>query len=436
MLEKVFSLPLRHQVIDEVFVKHATTAVIRNMIGYKGSSSENDAYNLLLSRCAAGDYNARLTILSLIKKIVEKDCGLAVPPVSDELARIIYVNNYGLGVIDDLVYDKTISEIWVNGAKHVWIEKNGIKTRLERSFKDDEDILRVIRLLLHFDKKDITTQSPMRESRLLDGSRLTVIIPPAARFPYINIRKFESFDLSTDALLKEQSLSCEMADWIELIIKGRGNILIIGETSSGKTSLLKWLISLMDSGLRLGVIETNFELKIEDKYPDRNVFSYEERPEIGITMGDLFKKCLRSSPDVIICGEARGSEADELIRAMRRGHPGSIGTIHTNSPETSIDDLVEMINEDGKRRDPILLRHRVASAIDIVIQMHRFEDTGKRKIIRITEVLTNTKDTEHSFSDIFAYNADVGFFKTGCVSEALKDKLRFFNPSGLYDNHF
>jgi pilus assembly protein CpaF len=421
------------QKLNQRLIDEATKVVLKDMTEVKGSADEIETHNMILARCAMGDKSAQLNVKAMIKKIIEKDHNIAQPPLSDQLVKEIYANNYGLGAIDDLFNDPSINEIWVNGWEHIWIEKGGIKYRLNnKRFKSDEDIIRIIRLLLQFDKKDITIQEPMRESRMLDGSRITVLIPPIAKRPYINIRKFEAFELSTDNLLKAGTLTPEMVAWMEKAVRGRSNTLIIGETGSGKTSFLKWMVGLMDPKLRLGTIETNFELKIDEKYPDRNIFSYEEHPEIGITMGELFKKCLRSSPDIIICGEARGSEADELIRAMRRGHPGSVGTIHTNGPETAIDDVAEMINEDGKRRDPALLRYRIASSLDLIIQIRRFEDTGIRRVTRITEVISDPNTLEYRLNDIFRYDVDPKnpskgqFNKVGRLSEDMKKKLVYF----------
>ncbi len=421
------------QKLDQSLIDRATEIVIKEMTDFKGTANEIELHNTTLASCAMGYKTAQLHVKAMIKKIIENDYNLAQPPISDQLVEEIYANNYGLGVIDDLYNDKSINEIWVNGWDHIWVEKGGIKYRIkDKKFKNDEDVIRVIRLLLQFDNEEITAKEPMKECRMLDGSRVTVLIPPVSKRPNINIRKFEAFDVTTENLLKVGTVTQEMVDWLSKAVRGRSNILIIGETSSGKTSFLKWLIGLMDPNLRIGTIESNFELKLDEKYPDRNIFSYEEHPELGIYMSDLFKKCLRSSPDVIICGEARGEEADELIRAMRRGHPGSIGTIHTNSPETTIDDVAEMINEDGKRRDPIQLRYRVASALDLIIQIRRFDDTGVRRITRITEVLSNPRDYSYSLQDIFRFevnpdNPSTGTFKkVGNLSESLKKKLNYY----------
>jgi len=421
------------QSLDHTLIEKATRVVVKEMTEIKGTPDEIEAYNRVLARCAAGDRVAQTSIKAMIKKIIEKDHILAQPPLSEVLAKRIYEDNYGLGAIDDLYHDQTINEIWVNGQNHIWIERGGIKMRiLDKKFKSDEDVIRIIRLLLQSDKKDITVQEPIRESRMLDGSRITVLIPPVAKRPYINIRKFDAFELSTQGLLNAQTLTPQMVEWLTLAVRGRSNILLIGETSSGKTSLLKWLLGLTDDNLRIGTIESNFEMKIDEKYPERNVFSYEEHPEIGVTLSVLFKKCLRSSPDIIIVGEARGEEADELVRAMRRGHPGSMSTIHTNSPETAINDLAEMINEDGKRRDPMQLHYRIASAIDVIIQIRRFDDTGIRRITRISEVVTNPLTLSYELNNIFEYAVDEdspslgNFQKIGVTTEEYRKKLNYF----------
>lgn len=421
------------QKASQPLIDEAAKIVLREMTEIRGSADEIELHNKILARCAMGDKAAQLNVKAMIKKIIEKDHNIAQPPVSDQLVKEIYANNYGLGAIDDLFNDKSINEIWVNGWDQVWIEKGGMKYRLaDKRFKSDEDIIRIIRLLLQFDKKDITIQDPMKESRMLDGSRITVLIPPVAKRPYINIRKFEAFDVTTENLVSAGTLNDEMVRWMDRAVKGRANVLIIGETGSGKTSFLKWMAGLMPENLRLGTLETNFELKLDEKYPERNIFSYEEHPEIGVSMGDLFKKCLRSSPDIIICGEARGEEADELIRAMRRGHPGSVGTIHTNAAETAIDDLSEMINEDGRRRDPLQLRYRIASSLDLIIQIRRFDETGTRRITRITEVVSDPKTLDYELADIFRYDvnpnkpSEGAFHKCGTITEDLKTKLVYF----------
>lgn len=437
-IEKPLSLDLMRlkqeaaSVLDDELVRRATEIVRQKMRDFDGTPEEIESHNRLLAECARGDKQAQEQVKALIRKIIEVDYRFAQPPLSDVLVKRIYEDSYGLGPIDELFNDPLVNEIQVNGAEHIWVERAGKKYRVDRHFKDDGDVVRTIRLLLGFDGKDITAMQPKQEARLFNGSRLTVTIPPMSKRPYINIRKFDAFDLTTENLVSANTLSLEMVSWLEKAVKGRSNVLIIGETGSGKTSLLKWLVGFMNPNLRLGTIETTFELKLDEKYPERNIFSYEEHPELNITMSDLFITCLRSTPDIIICGEARGKEADELIRAMRRGHPGSIGTLHTNSPETCIDDIAAMINEDGRSRDPIQLRHHVASAVNLIIQMRQFEDTGTRRVTRITEVIPSYSEYTWKLQDIWRYIVDPNkpsqgqFVKVGNISDELKEKLNFY----------
>lgn len=417
-----------YAIAEKYVKKHLTDA--------KGTETEIAKHNEVLQRCVLGDKNAQVQIKFLIRQILEQSNITINTDDIEYLVDEIYRNNYGLGAIDDLIADDSINEIWVNGYDQIWIEKGGIKTRLNRRFKSDEEVVRVMRQMLQFDKKDINPLNPTIESKLIDGSRITFAIPPVALRPTINIRKFRAFELTEHNLLLHETITKEMLEFMKIIIKGRANLLIIGETGSGKTSFLKFLCDYISPKLRLGTIESNFELKLSEKYPDRNIFEYEAHEELGRTLGFLFKLCLRSSPDIIILGEARGAEeAEQLINAMRRGHPGSIGTIHTNSAETAIDDIVEMILEDGKKREPSLLKHRVANAIEFIIQAHRFEDTGERKITRITEVVSIEDENsygKYELNDIFVYDVkNRQFRQTGKVKNPrLLKKMQFF---GLTD---
>lgn len=410
----------------------AVNEVLNRMTHIEGTPDEIVAHNEMLNRCVMGDKNAQRNVKALIEKILEKDLHVVQHGAeSKAFVDYIYRNHYGLGPIDELVNDPTINEVWVNSYDHIWIERGGVKTRVKSEFQSDSDIMRIIRLLLNFNKMDISVQEPIREARMLDGSRITILIPPVAKHPCINIRKFDAFEVTTENLVKANTISQEMVPWLQHVVAGRSNIMIIGETGSGKTSLLKWLISFMNPKYRLGTIETNFELKIDEKYPDRNIFSYECHEEIGVDMNSIFKECLRSSPDIIICGEARGSEADELIKAMRRGHEGSIGTIHTNSAETTITDLHEMINEDGQPRDTKINCFRIASALNLIVQIRRFDD-GTRRVVRVTEVIANPNDYSYELNDIFRFvqdeeNANKGEFKkVGKLHEETIQKIITF----------
>ncbi|MGB9812396.1 MAG: CpaF family protein [Thermovenabulum sp.] len=420
--------------LEDRLYEQIETEVIEMLTNYIGTNKEVEMHHETMIEASLGSEDAEKIIKNKIKDIISKKHRTLPIDRIEKYTKKIYEENYGYGPIHDLIKNPEINEIWVNGASHIYIEKMGKKYRVNKCFKSDEDVIRVIRLLLAQDKIDINAQQPMHEAKLKDGTRITALIPPVAKKPYINIRKFKAFSPTTDNLIKAGTLTEEMVEWLSKIVKGRANILIIGEAGAGKTSLLKWLINFVNPELRIGTLETDFELNLEEIYPERNIFSYEEHIELNITLNDLFRKCLRSSPDIIIVGEARGVEADEMIRAMRRGHPGSMSTIHTNSPETAIDDIAEMINEDGKRRDPVQLRFRVASAIDVIIQIHRMHD-GVRRVTRITEVISDFKTQEYRFNDIFLYKIDpekpyIGQFeKVGNISDKLRNKLNFYGLS-------
>lgn len=417
-------------VIDKTTYDEAEKIVRDKIVNQRGVVAENEQFNEILAKAILGDDNSIRQLKEFIRQYLTDEKKFIKEQI-EVMTHEIYTNNFGLSAIDDLVKDDSVNEIWVNGANHVWIEKGGLKTRLDRHFRNDEEVVRVMRQMLQFDRKEINSTKPVAESKLLDGSRLTFAIPPASSYPVMNIRKFKGFEVTEENVLYSRTIDRPMLDWFKLIIKGRANILVIGETGSGKTSFLKFLCDYIDPKLRVGTVESNLELKLTDKYPDRNIFEYESHEEIGVDLGMLFRLCLRSSPDIIILGEARGSEESEaLINSMRRGHPGSIGTIHTNSADTAIDDLMEMIMEDGKKREPPLLKHRIANAIEFIVQAHRYED-GKRRIVRVTEVIPILDEDvfgKYKLNDIYKHKQFGDTFdKVGKVSgKVLREKFSFF----------
>lgn len=399
---------------------------------------ELDAHNELLNNCAKGIVFAQQQVQALITKILTEE-QLVDAPYIPMATNKIFKDYYGLGAIEDLFKDPTIGEVWVNGYDQVWIDHGGVKKKIPTKFKDNKDVERVINLLILFDKKHISPTNPRVECRLSDGSRLTCMIPPCAAKPYINIRKFSSFAISTENYLKSGTFTPEMADCLQKLTKGRANMVISGETNSGKTTLLKYIVQFINPAFRIGVIESHFELKIDDTYPDRNIVCFEVHEEnpVRVTMKDLFISMLRFSPDIIIVGEARSSEAEEMIKAMRRGHQGSIGTIHSSSPEMAVADIMDMINEDGKPRSADMLLKKVTNAVDIVIQIRRFAD-GKRRITNISEIhakeetdLNFSYEILHLWEWIVDYSLpEQGYFsRTDRASTKLKSKLHYYGLS-------
>lgn len=412
-----------------------TNRVVDILTNPKGTKEEKEKHNEILARCARGDVMAQRQVKSLIAKVLTEE-RLVDAGILMAVTEQIYKDNYGFGVIEDLYNDSSISEIWVNGYDSIWIDKGGVKIRVNNKFKNDEDVKRVINLMIRFDKKNISPTNPRVECRMADGSRLTCMIPPTANRPYINIRKFASFKISTENYIKSGTFNREMAEYLQKLVKGRANMIVSGETNSGKTTLLKYLIDFINPKYRLGVIESHFELKLDETYPDRNIVCFEvhEEDPVNVSMKDLFVSMLRFSPDIIIVGEARSTEAEEMIKAMRRGHQGSIGTIHSASPELAIADIMDMINEDGKARNAEMLLKKVTNAIDIIIQLRRFED-GTRRITKISEIwATPESDLQFRYEirDLWEWivdytHKDNGYFKkVNNISDQLKAKLYYY----------
>lgn len=401
----------------------------------KGTNEEKNQHNDLLARCAKGNKMAQKQVKSLIIKVLTEE-KLCESTIIHGLSEKIYKENYGLGEIQELFDDPKISEIWVNGCDHIWVDRNGLKERLSLKFKSDYDVERVIRLMLRYDKKNISPTSPIVESRMEGGSRLTVIIPPVAKRPYINIRKFDSFKISKENYLKNKTFDERMAFLIEKLVNGRANIIISGETNSGKTTLLKYLVQFINPKFKIGTIESNFELKIDETYPERNVVCFEAHEEdpINVSMNNLFITMLRCSPDIIVIGEARSIEAEEMIKAFRRGHQGSLGNIHSSSPDMAVADIMDMISEDGKNRDAHMLLKKITNAVDIFIQLRRFED-GSRRISKISEVWAtpeNDLNFRYEIRDLFVWVVDYthenkGYFeKTNNISKEFCEKLHYY----------
>lgn len=439
-LQKYSIIDLDYSLLDKEKLEECTRIVKAEMTNYEGSEIERKIHNKMLSDCASGDITAKIGVKEKIKKIIEQDHKLAESAESELIVKKIFEDNYGLGCIDDLITDSTVNEIFVNGYDSIWVEISGEMIKTNRQFKNDEDVIRVMSIMLKSDNKNINYNNPHVEAKLKNGNRLTFSIPPIAKRPLINIRKFDAFEVTTENLIEAKTVNKEMVEFLSKIIKGRANILIIGDTGTGKTSFLKWLVDFMNPNLRIGTIETDFELNLDEKYgSSRNIFSYETHPELGINMGDIFRMCLRRTPDIIIVGEARGSEDGlELLKSMRRGHPGSIGSFHTNSQYTAIDDFATMINEDGTSRNDKELKYMIATGVNFIIRLKKFKDDKRRVVTNITEIKPDEETRTYELINIFDFevdkvfseNASKGrFVKANKISEQMKTRLNNYGLS-------
>jgi pilus assembly protein CpaF len=310
--------------------------------------------------------------------------------------------DYFLGPIEKFVHDPAISEIMINGRKEVYIEQGGRLKLSGVEFPDDDFLLAAARNIAQYTGKRITSEVNRFDSRLPDGSRVHVVLPPCSHNGIsISIRKFPKRKIDLQRLVDLGSLTPEAREFLEVAVMLAQNVVASGGTSSGKTSLLNALAGAIPPHERILVLEDSSELQI----PQEHVLYFEARTADrhgrgGATIRDLFHSSLRMRPDRIIIGEIRGGEALDLIQAMTSGHSGSMSTLHANNPKDSLNRLETMAMMSGIEMPLFALRSQVASAIDLVVQTSRMHD-GSRRITHITEILPLNDRGEYQMQDIF-----------------------------------
>ena len=310
----------------------------------------------------------------------------------------------GFGPITPLLEDESITEIMVNSPEEIYVEIDGKIVRDETvSFINDKHIVRTIQRIVQPLGRTIDAANPMVDARLRDGSRLNAIIPPLSlKGPVLTIRKFNKNLESIDDLLRNGTLTVNMARFLEASVEAKLNILISGGTGSGKTTLLNVLSSFLGNDERIITIEDAAELKLNQKHVislETRVTNYEGEGEV--TIRDLVRNSLRMRPDRIIVGEVRGKEAFDMMQAMNTGHEGSITTLHANTPVDAMNRLETMILMNEMEIPVSAVRGYIENAIDIVIQIDRLSD-GKRKITSISEVV-GIKNGDIEIKEIFSF---------------------------------
>ena len=294
----------------------------------------------------------------------------------------------GLGPLEPLLADEGITDIMVNGASRVYIERSGKLELTNVRFRDDAHVMNVATRIVSTIGRRVDESTPLCDARLLDGSRVNIIIPPLAiDGPSISIRKFSKKKITLDVMSRQSNLSVAMANVLKIAGRCRLNILISGGTGSGKTTLLNAISQLIDQGERIVTIEDAAELQLQQPH----VVRLETRPANlegngEIAMRDLVKNALRMRPDRIILGEVRGAEAVDMLQAMNTGHEGSLGTIHANRPREALTRLENMIGMASINLPSKAVRTQIASALDMIIQVSRMRD-GVRRITQIMEVI-------------------------------------------------
>ena len=326
-----------------------------------------------------------------------------------------------------MIPDATVSEIMVNSASRIFVERKGLLMETRARFFDDRHLMTIIRRIVEPLGRHVDESSPKVDARLPDGSRVNAVIPPLALDgPSMTIRKFPEKKLTTDDLIAYGSMTAPMAEFLHEAVRARQNILVSGGTGSGKTTLLNILSQFIPATERLVTIEDSAELKLTH----RNLVRLEARPaniegrgKIGIQ--DLVINALRMRPDRIIVGECRGAEALDMLQAMNTGHDGSLTTVHANNPRDSLARLETMVMMAGYDLPSRAIRDQIASAINLVVQQTRLVD-GSRKVVMISEITGREGDVV-LMQDIFAFH-QTGFSKAGKVEghfRATGNKPRF-----------
>lgn len=345
----------------------------------------------------------RNTIRELFEQILAEENIILSRPERHRLFEQIAADILGFGPLQPLLEDDSITEIMVNGAKNIYIERKGKLLRVPLTFESDEHVSRIIDRIVAPLGRRIDESSPYVDARLPDGSRVNAVIPPLSLVgPVLTIRKFAKNPLTVENYLEFGTLTQEAFDFLAACVSAKLNIVISGGTGSGKTTLLNILSSFIPSGERILTIENAAELQLRQEH----VVTLESRPaniegKGEVTIRDLVVNALRMRPDRIIVGEIRDGAALDMLQAMNTGHEGSMTTAHANSPRDTLARMETMVLMAGMDLPLRAIREQIASAIDLIIQQARLRD-GSRKVVNISEV-TGMEGEVITMTDIYVY---------------------------------
>ncbi|MDA8092751.1 MAG: ATPase, T2SS/T4P/T4SS family [Betaproteobacteria bacterium] len=350
-----------------------------------------------------GETELRQRTRELIEEIIAEDPAMSVDPDRDGLVQSALHEAVGLGPLEVLLADDSVSEVMVNRHDQVFVERGGRLMPSDIVFSSDKAVLSAIERIIAPLGRRIDESSPMVDGRLKDGSRVNAIIPPLAlKGPCITIRKFSKRRLNDDDMVGFNSANRPMMAFLRLAVEQRRNILISGGTGSGKTTLLNILSNFIPDGQRVVTIEDAAELRLYQP----NLVSMEARPaniegQGAVTIRDLVRNSLRMRPDRIVVGECRGGEALDMLQAMNTGHDGSLTTVHANTPRDTLSRLEVMVLMAGMDLPIQAIRQQIASAVNIIVQQTRFS-CGSRKITYVTEV-TGMENGVIQLQDLFLF---------------------------------
>jgi pilus assembly protein CpaF len=349
------------------------------------------------------DTDARRQIREVCENLITEERAPLSVASRQTIIRRIEDEVLGLGPLEPLLADKSVSDILVNGPQQVYVERRGKLELTDIKFNNDSHLINIIDRIVSAVGRRVDESSPMVDARLKDGSRVNAIIPPLALDgAVLSIRRFAVELLSIDDLIRLGSLTSAVAQAMGAIVKGRLNVVVSGGTGAGKTTLLNLLSGFIPSNERIVTIEDSAELQLQQPH----VVRLETRPPNiegrgAITQRDLVRNSLRMRPDRIVLGEVRGGEALDMLQAMNTGHDGSLTTIHANTPRDALGRIENMVSMTGISFPVKALRSQISSAIDIVIQVERMED-GRRRVVSVQEINGMEGDVITS-TELFAF---------------------------------
>ncbi len=350
-------------------------------------------------------------LLARIQEIVEYKIGNArlAPQDKQRVIRMVFSSIRGLGILDEILADDTITEVMINGPENIFVEKNGQVFRINRKFESEKHLEDVIQKIVGKAGKEVNQANPIVDTRLPDGSRVNVVLPPVSLSgPIVTIRKFSKTPMTVEQLIRYGSITPDVAVVLQRLVRAKYNIFISGGTGSGKTTFLNALSNFIPGDERIITIEDSAELQIRNI---QNLVSLETRNantsgKGEITIRDLIKSALRMRPERIVVGEVRGAEALDMLQAMNTGHDGSLSTGHANSTKDMLSRLETMVLQGNAGLPLPAVRQQIASAIDIIIHLSRLRDKS-RKTMEITEVL-GCKDGEIQLNPLYEFRETAG----------------------------
>lgn len=344
-----------------------------------------------------------------IERIAENYFSDKYIPVDEKVIIVeqVYSSIRGFGILDAIMKNDDITEVMVNGPNDIFIEKNGKLEKLNQFFESERRLEDIIQRIVGLAGREVNQANPIVDTRLPDGSRVNVVLPPVSLVgPVVTIRKFSKTPMTIDQLIKYGSITKEIAGVLEMLVKAKYNIFISGGTGSGKTTFLNALSNYIPSDERIITIEDSAELQITHI---ENLVSLETRNanasgQGSITIRDLIKSSLRMRPERIVVGEVRGGEALDMLQAMNTGHDGSLSTGHANSVRDMLSRLETMVLQGADGLPLHAIRQQIASSIDIIVHLSRLRDHS-RKTMEITEVL-GMKDGEIKLNPLYVFEED------------------------------